>query len=289
MNPAPRDPVSESIDLPAPTPWPMVTALGVTLVLAGLITHAVISVVGAMLLVRGAIGWWREVIPHAKHVAIPLRPLAERARPIVPAPEKVSHLRLGEGGHRVRIPEEVHPYWRAGIMGGLVGGAVMAVLAVLYGLVKKGSLWYTVNLLAAAAVPSLSEAGIEQLVGFSGVGLLVGIITHLVLSILIGLLYAVTLPMFPRGAWLWGGIIAPLFWTGLIYAAIGFINPTLAQHIDWWWFAACQVAFGVFGGYAVACCERIDTMQTWPLTARVGLEATVDPAEDNPKKGPRKP
>ena len=47
------------IETPAPTPWPMVTAFGVTLLCAGLVTHVVVSVVGFILAFRSAIGWFR--------------------------------------------------------------------------------------------------------------------------------------------------------------------------------------------------------------------------------------
>jgi hypothetical protein len=46
----------------------------------------------------------------------------------------------------------------------------------------------------------------------------------------------------------------------------------LHQHIDWRWFIASQVAFGMTGGFVIARSERIETMQTWPMAARAGLE-----------------
>ena len=42
-----------------------------------------------------------------------------------------------------------------------------------------------------------------------------------------GLLYAVILPMLPGRHMLWGGLVAPLMWTGLLWAVLGIINPTL--------------------------------------------------------------
>lgn len=39
------------VHLPSPTPWPMVLALGVTLLAAGLVTAIAVSAVGAMLAV----------------------------------------------------------------------------------------------------------------------------------------------------------------------------------------------------------------------------------------------
>jgi hypothetical protein len=74
--------------------------------------------------------------------------------------------------HRARIPVEVHPY-TAGAFGGLVGAVVMAVLACVYGIFKYGSIWYPINLLAAAGVPELAEASLETLRQFSFSGLVV--------------------------------------------------------------------------------------------------------------------
>jgi len=46
----------DKIEVPAPTPWPMVTAFGLTLLCAGLVTHVVVSVDWLILAFRGAIG-----------------------------------------------------------------------------------------------------------------------------------------------------------------------------------------------------------------------------------------
>jgi hypothetical protein len=58
--------LAETVRLPAPTAWPIVLAFGITLVFAGLLTTASVSVLGAILAVSGYIGWFREVLPHEK-------------------------------------------------------------------------------------------------------------------------------------------------------------------------------------------------------------------------------
>jgi hypothetical protein len=70
-------------------------------------------------------------------------------------------------------------------------------------------------------------------------------------------------------------------WTGLIWTTLDVINPLLNQRIDWRWFIASQVAFGMTGGYVIARSERIETMQTWPMAARAGLET---PGEDGARE-----
>jgi hypothetical protein len=268
-----QEQVPDHVNLPAPTAWPFVTAFGLTLLAAGLVTQAVISVVGLILAVRGAVGWFRDVLPVEQHELVRVRPLEQRARPITPAPRAVQQLRPGVAGHRVRIPAEIHPY-SSGIKGGIAGGIAMAIVACVYGVIAHRSIWYPINLLAAAAVPSLARADLAQLTAFNGTGFIVGLISHGVLSILVGLLFAVLLPMLPsRRAAFWGSFISPVLWSALIWATLRLINPALNARIDWIWFIASQIAFGMTTGYVVHHSKMVETMQTWPLAARAGIEA----------------
>jgi hypothetical protein len=272
--------VPETLAMPAPTVWPLVTALGITLGCAGLVTHMAVSVVGLVLFLRGLVGWWRDVLPVEKHEAVPVSPPERRAAPVQTQLHTVARLRLGERGHRVRIPAEIHPY-SAGIKGGMVGGIAMAIVAVAYGIIAHDSPWYPINLLAAVALPMPSYIRLEELTAFNALALVVALISHGVLSLLVGLLYAAMLPMLPRHPAFWGGLMAPLMWTGLIWAFLDVINPTLNQHIDWRWFIASQVAFGMIGGFVIARSEQIETMQTWPMAVRAGLETpAADPEQE---------
>jgi hypothetical protein len=265
--------VPGNVMLPAPTAWPFVTALGIALLAAGLVTQAVISLVGLLLAVRGAVGWFRDVLPVEQHETVRVRPLERRARAIVPTPRAVAQLTPGVAGHRVRIPEEIHPY-SSGIKGGIVGAIAMALVACVYGVIAYRSIWYPINLLAAAAVPSLAQADVAQLVAFNRTGFIVALISHGLFSILVGLLFAVLLPMLPtRRAAFWSSFISPLMWSALIWATLRLINPALNARIDWIWFIASQIAFGMTTGYVVHHSKMVQTMQTWPLAARAGIEA----------------
>ncbi len=260
-----------SIALPSPTPAPLIAAFGLALVFAGLVTHVFISVAGAVVLAAGAVGWCRAVMPVEQHERVAITAV-EAWPPIYAAERRVEYLTAGTGGHRVRIPAEIHPY-SAGLKGGAVGAVAMASTAIAYGMAAQHSVWYVVNLLAAGVVPSLASAGAESLRAFSAVGLAVGIVMHGVLSALVGLLYAVVLPMFPRRAGLWSGLATPIVWSGLVRASLDIVNPTLNGQIDWTWFVASQLAFGLTCGFVVARSERIQTMQSWSLESRAGLEA----------------
>jgi hypothetical protein len=263
----------DTIETPAPTVWPMVAALGVTLMGGGLVTHVIVSAVGLLLGLIAAVGWWKDVFPQARVESVPLPTPGERATPVLPSLATVEYLTMGEAGHRVRVPVEVQPY-SAGITGGLVGGIAMAVVALLYGILAQGSLWYPINLLAGIAIPSMVHLSLEQLRAFSLSALIVAVPAHGVISLLTGLLYAVMLPMMPRRHMLWGGMIAPLLWTGLIWAVLGVVNPALNARIDWPWFIASQIAFGLAAGFVISRAVPVATMQTWPLAARAGVQAT---------------
>lgn len=149
----------------------------------------------------------------------------------------------------------------------------MAALACLYGLIGQHSIWYPINLLAGVVIPAMGEASIEQLRAFNGLAFFAAFIGHGVISILVGIVYAVMLPMFPRYAPLWAGVLMPLFWSGLVATALNIVNPAMNGRINWLWFVACQLGFGLVGGYVIARTTRIKTMQTWSLAERAFVEA----------------
>ena len=61
---------SNSILVPAPTPWPFIAALGITLMFSGIVTHIAVTMVGTVVLLRAAIGWWFDVLPDQKEEAV---------------------------------------------------------------------------------------------------------------------------------------------------------------------------------------------------------------------------
>ncbi|HTU45683.1 MAG TPA: hypothetical protein VMF91_11510 [Bryobacteraceae bacterium] len=271
------------IELPAPTFWPIVLAFGITLLFAGLVTHWVVGLVGLVIALRATVGWWHNVIPHEEHEELPIDP-ALRPAPILVETRSVVRLRAGEQGHRVRIPEEVHPY-SAGLWGGLAGGAAMAALACLYGLVAQHSLWYPVNLLAGVVIPDMGHATLEQLRAFNGLAFVAALVGHICISILMGIVYAVMLPMFPKYAPFWAGILMPLFWSGLVATTLNIIDPAMNGRINWLWFAICQLAFGLVAGYVIARSTNIKTMQSWTLAERAFVDAPgVRPAREDEEK-----
>ncbi len=257
----------EVIELPAPTAWPLVLAVGLTLALAGLVTNLGISVLGAVLIVAACVGWFREVLPHPRHELV-----AVKEQRFVPKTTRRSVARVYiHVSHRSRIPIET-PSVLAGIKGGIAGGIAMIAPALLYGQIRYHSIWYAVNLLGGAGVADWSNPTLQQITHFRLSALIAATVIHIVTCLLVGLLYGAMLPMMPRHPILLGGILGPLLWTGLLHSSIGLINPFLQQKIDWGWFIVSQLAFGLVAGWVVAKQTNIRTEQFLPFAARAGLE-----------------
>jgi hypothetical protein len=257
----------EVVQLPTPTAWPLVLALGLTFGLAGLVTNVGISILGGVLIVAGCVGWFGQVWPHAQHVAVPVKVQKFKYTTVR---KKVAHIEIDES-HRARLPVRT-PSVMAGVKGGIAGGAAMIVPALLYGLIAYHSIWYAVNLLGGAGVAGWTNPTLAEITHFRLSALITATIIHAAGSLLIGLLYGAMLPMLPRHPMLLGGIIAPLLWTGVLHATLGLINPYLDARIDWWWFVASQVTFGLVAGWVVSHQIDIRTEQFMPFAVRVGLE-----------------
>jgi hypothetical protein len=265
------------IEAPAPTAWPMIFALGITLSFAGLVLNVAVSMVGFVLTMAGAVGWFREVLPVEHREIVHVEPAVVT---IVPTRIGVDYLHVGELGNRAVLPLEIYPY-SAGIKGGIAGGVVMGVLAVIQGIALHGSPWYTVNILAATAMANLANADTATLSSFIPQAFIVALIIHAAASILVGLLYGVMLPMFPRYPALWAAIVAPLLWTGLLWSFLSVINPVLDARIEWRWFILCQIAFGAVAGFVVNQTERVHTLQHLPFAVRSGIESPgIEKIED---------
>jgi hypothetical protein len=259
---------SRHIHLPAPTPWPIVLAFGFTMLVAGLVTATGISILGAVFMLAGCIGWFRQVLPHEQHEEVEV---IEQPVVIATSSALVERIRLSPE-HRARLPLETYPVL-SGIKGGIAGGIAMIVPAMLYGLIAQHSIWYPVNLLGGAGVANWSNPSVADIAAFHWQGLIVASIIHSVTCVLVGLLYGAMLPMLPRHPVVLGGILAPVLWTGILHAFMGIINPALDQRIQWGWFLISQVIYGVVAGLVVKRQEKVPTGQSLPFAARLGIEA----------------
>jgi hypothetical protein len=259
----------ETIHLPAPTAWPIIMAFGVTLGVAGFVTNGAITVLGVILTLAGAVGWFRQVLPHEAHEDVPVvveHIVIETARPVV---ERI----VVDEHHREHFPLETYPI-RSGIKGGIAGGIAMIPPALLYGWLSHHSIWWPVNLLGGAGVTRWSNLTPAEIAQFHWGGLLIACAIQAAVSILVGLLYGAMLPTMPRHPIVLGGILAPVLWTGVIHATLGTINPVLDRNIAWGWFLVSQITFGLVAGWVVSRQERIRTEQSMPFILRMGVEAS---------------
>jgi hypothetical protein len=264
------DNATDTIEVPAPTPWPIVLAFGIALLFAGLVTSEAVSVLGAFVAIAGAVGWFRDVLPQEAQESVQVIAQAPR---IATMRREVARMEFAHELRRAWLPLEIYPI-SAGIKGGLAGSVAMAVLAMLYGVLSHTSIWYPINLLAAGFFPATATDTTAEIAAFHLHAFLIAIPIHLITSLLVGLLYGATLPMLPRRPVLLGGFIAPLLWSGLIHSILGIVNPVLNQRIDWLWFVFSQVGFGIVAGIVVSRQVRIRTLQHAPLAFRVGLEGS---------------
>jgi hypothetical protein len=264
-----RQTTPATMQLPAPTAWPIVLAFGLTLIFAGLVTSLPVSILGAVLALAGTVGWFRDVLPHEAHETVPV---SDRVEPVVTTrPEVASVGWITHELNRSWLPLEIYPV-SAGIKGGLAGCIAMAILAISYGIASKHGIWYPINLLAAGFFPARNTTA--QIAAFHWDSFVVAVAVHLVTSLIVGLLYGATLPMFPRRPILLGGFVAPIMWSALIYSILGMVDPLLNQRIDWPWFVLSQIGFGVVAGIVVSRQVRVRTWQHLPFAARAGVEAT---------------
>src|ERR1700680_2701347 len=129
---------TETIEMPAPTAWPIILAFGLTLVFAGLVTSSSVSLLGAILAVSGCVGWFRDVLPHEKHESLSA---IETISPVSTSRPRVAAVEwMTEELHRARLPLEVYPI-KAGVKGGMAGSVAMAFLAVMYGIISGRGMW----------------------------------------------------------------------------------------------------------------------------------------------------
>lgn len=132
---------------------------------------------------------------------------------------------------RVAVPEYVYPY-RAGIVGGLLGGAALAIVAIITAPLIGRSIWFPLNVAASSFVPSLQGASVERLNHFMLDTFAIGIVIHLAISIIIGLAFALLLPTLPGSPIVWSVIIGAIMWAVALFLALPILNPTMEEIVN---------------------------------------------------------
>lgn len=270
------------VHMPLPTVWPLVLALGLALITAGMVTNVAVAVLGLVLSLVSAVGWFRNVLPHEAHeiVDAPIEPIE-----LTSVRTSIDRIPV-EPMHRKIIPVESFQF-TTGLMGGIAGGIAMIAPATLFSLIKYHSLWYAMNLLAAGGFVSWAGESNQFLAQFHMQGFLAALAIHAVTSLLVGSLYGALLPMFPRWPILTAGFLAPLLWTGLLASVLNVVSPILNERIDWFWFVASQIAFGLVAGFVVNLQAKVRTpqFQALPFALRAGFHANLHDDEHDGKDG----
>ena len=276
---------AEVVHLPSPTAWPMVLALGLALICAGLVTNLFIGLLGLVLFLSAGVGWFLQVFPYENHLSVPVE---VRAVSIVSSRRLMDRLPATDM-HRKILPIEIF-HVTTGIKGGIAGGIAMIVPAALFGLIRYHSVWYAANLLAAGGFVSWAGASDAFLSQFHLQGLLAAIAIHGVTSLLVGLLYGAMLPMYPKYPIVTAGVVVPLLFTALLRPALLIISPILSERIDWLWFTASQLVFGLVCGYVVNLQAKVRTpqFQALPFAVRAGIHGDSGETRDMESGGPQK-
>ncbi|MFQ5858008.1 MAG: hypothetical protein ACE5LU_20575 [Anaerolineae bacterium] len=161
---------------------------------------------------------------------------------------------------RITVPAEVYPY-RAGLVGGIVAGAVMALVMAEWGALTGRGVWFPVNLIAATVLRDLQAESLQMLAQFSLAGALVGTLIHFALSIGLGFLFATLLPTLPGSAFVWALIIGPILWFTAQYLALPLVNPRMEALVHVPSFAIAHVIYSLVLGWwisrtaKIVCCE----------------------------------
>src|ERR1700687_2339299 len=95
-----------TVNLPAPTVWPIILAFGVTLLFAGLLTSASVSILGAILFSTASVGGFRDVLPREKEETLAVR---EEVPVVSTARREVERLAVAPKLPRPLLPLETYP------------------------------------------------------------------------------------------------------------------------------------------------------------------------------------
>jgi hypothetical protein len=165
-----------------------------------------------------------------------------------------------------------HRLLTAGIVGGIAGGVLMALPAMLWGYFSGHGIWYPVNLLAIMILPHEASYSVEVLEQFNASWFLAATLLHAVLSLFFGVLFGLLLRRLPRmpAPFAWGALLMPLLWTATSYGLMGVVNPVLQQRVDWPWFIVSQFVFGLTAAIVV-----VRSQEVYIAPAGSGAKTTV--------------
>jgi hypothetical protein len=147
----------------------------------------------------------------------------------------------------------------AGLVGGIVGGLLMPLPAIIWSLLAGHGLWYPANLLAGMIVPGMDHLSVEEIQQFHFEWFAPALAMHLAMSASFGAVLGFLWPRLPTipAPLAWGGLLLPVLWTAMSYGLMGVVNPVLQQRVDWPWFVVSQFIFGLTAAIVVIRSELV--------------------------------
>ena len=147
----------------------------------------------------------------------------------------------------------------SGAVGGLCGGLLMPLPALVWSVSTGHGIWYPANLLAAMVRRGMDKLPAEELMRFNAEWLGTAIVIHVAASIIFGLAYGIVLPKLPSipGPFVWGSLLMPILWTAASFGLMGVVNPVLQERVNWPWFIVSQFVFGLVAAIAIVRAEEI--------------------------------
>lgn len=127
-----------------------------------------------------------------------------------------------------------------GLVGGLIGGIVMGLVAMMITFIMgKGPFW-PLALIGHAFQPATATP--SQDMGT----ILLGMIYHLLLSMVLGVILAYIAPYLPTvlPLWVWGMIYAAVVWIIDYIGLLNLLDPTMASLMNPWLFLIVHLIFG---------------------------------------------
>src|SRR5215510_15074332 len=96
----PTPPTPELVEMPRPTAAPMILAVGLAALGAGVVLSTALSIVGVVIFAAGLSLWIGQLLPGRGHFHEQRVPPEQRPQPIAPAPGTVEQMQAGMPGYR---------------------------------------------------------------------------------------------------------------------------------------------------------------------------------------------
>jgi hypothetical protein len=154
------------------------------------------------------------------------------------------------GKHRLTVHHRTATlleHYGRGVVGGIIGGLWMVLVAAIYGLISGKGIWFPVNLIGATAMREMQGANVEALAQFNPRLASVGLIIHFLYAICVGFLFAGFLLVLPGRPLLWALVLGPLLWV-LAFLALPLFNPVMERNLDPLSFAVAHIFYGLIMG-----------------------------------------